>query len=283
MSAGPFALYCERTDPGLWAEPVNALTNLAFLIAAALAARLLAGRETELRAAWDLWLLVAALAAIGIGSGLWHSYPTRWSGLADVLPILVFINLYLVTALRRLLRLRWRYVFTGFAAYQLCNQSVQWLAPADTLNGSVWYLPTWAALLALATVLTRRAHASGPRLLTASGLFALSLAFRSIDQAVCPVWPVGTHFLWPLLNAVVLYLAFSALLRTQRDYSPPPPPSPPPQSSPTPPLPPDMPARSRPLLRRKSTSQIAKASTTRRSTIGRSTERRTDSLLMSVK
>jgi hypothetical protein len=28
-------IYCERIDPGFWAEPVNALTNLAFLLAAA--------------------------------------------------------------------------------------------------------------------------------------------------------------------------------------------------------------------------------------------------------
>ncbi len=26
--------YCERTDPGFWSEPVNALTNAAFLVAA---------------------------------------------------------------------------------------------------------------------------------------------------------------------------------------------------------------------------------------------------------
>ena len=33
-------LYCERTDPSFWAEPVNALTNIAFLIAAYAAYRL---------------------------------------------------------------------------------------------------------------------------------------------------------------------------------------------------------------------------------------------------
>ena len=27
-------LYCERTSPVFWAEPVNALTNLAFFLAA---------------------------------------------------------------------------------------------------------------------------------------------------------------------------------------------------------------------------------------------------------
>jgi hypothetical protein len=29
----PVDLYCERTGPGLWAEPANALTNLAFIAA----------------------------------------------------------------------------------------------------------------------------------------------------------------------------------------------------------------------------------------------------------
>lgn len=29
----PVDLYCERTEPELWAEPANALTNLAFVAA----------------------------------------------------------------------------------------------------------------------------------------------------------------------------------------------------------------------------------------------------------
>ena len=33
----PVDLYCERLDPSFWAEPLNAFTNLSFLIAAAIA------------------------------------------------------------------------------------------------------------------------------------------------------------------------------------------------------------------------------------------------------
>ena len=33
----PIDIYCERTAPGFWDEPFNALTNAAFLIAAAAA------------------------------------------------------------------------------------------------------------------------------------------------------------------------------------------------------------------------------------------------------
>ncbi len=53
--------YCERIDPGYWAEPVNALTNVAFVLAAALMWRRTAGLPLG-RA------LCVVLAAIGVGS-----------------------------------------------------------------------------------------------------------------------------------------------------------------------------------------------------------------------
>ena len=45
------------------------------------------------------------------------------------------------------------------------------------------------------------------------GLLALSLAFRTIDAAVCPRLPVGTHFLWHLLNAAMLSWMIRVLVR----------------------------------------------------------------------
>jgi len=41
-------------------------------------------------------------------------------------------------------------------------------------------------------------------------IFTVSLAVRTIDLAICDTFPLGTHFLWHLLNATVLYV----LLRT---------------------------------------------------------------------
>jgi hypothetical protein len=41
-------------------------------------------------------------------------------------------------------------------------------------------------------------------------LFAISLTLRSVDMALCPAFPLGTHFAWHILNAAVLYI----LLRT---------------------------------------------------------------------
>jgi len=53
------------------------------------------------------------------------------------------------------------------------------------------------------------------------GLFLASLGFRTIDQAVCEWTPVGTHFMWHILNAAVLYLCVRGWLRgSQLQYAP---------------------------------------------------------------
>jgi hypothetical protein len=55
--------YCERLTPGYWAEPVNAVTNMAFVVAAALVWRRTAGLPLA-RA------MAVVLAAIGVCSGV---------------------------------------------------------------------------------------------------------------------------------------------------------------------------------------------------------------------
>ena len=97
-------IYCERMGPEFWAEPVNAVTNAAFLIAAGWVLVVLR-REGRLEAGTGL--LLALLTAIGIGSFLFHTVATRWAALADVLPIMLFILAYLALTMRRGFRLTW--------------------------------------------------------------------------------------------------------------------------------------------------------------------------------
>ena len=66
--------YCERTDPSFWAEPVIAVTNVAFLIAAWIMWRRVRGQGLPL-AVW----MVVILAAIGVGSYLFHTYAQVWA------------------------------------------------------------------------------------------------------------------------------------------------------------------------------------------------------------
>ncbi|MEL7276734.1 MAG: hypothetical protein AAGK98_09685 [Pseudomonadota bacterium] len=70
--------YCERTDFTFWSEPLNAITNAAFLIAA-LVVFLILRREGRMDP--GLGLSLAILTAIGIGSFLFHTFATGWAGL----------------------------------------------------------------------------------------------------------------------------------------------------------------------------------------------------------
>ena len=88
--------YCERTDATLWSEPLNALSNLAFI--AAFAASVYCYRRYREEAGqhrWELVLLLGLLCAIGIGSFLFHTFATRWALVADVGPITLFQFAYL--------------------------------------------------------------------------------------------------------------------------------------------------------------------------------------------
>ncbi|MBU0800654.1 MAG: ceramidase domain-containing protein [Alphaproteobacteria bacterium] len=199
--------YCERLSPGLWAEPLNAVSNAAFLIAA-LAAYLLARRRGVVDG--DSVLLLALLTAIGIGSTLFHTFAVRWAALADSLPILLFQIAYLAVYGRQVIGLRplWVLALVGayFAVTVLCG-----LLPGHWLNGSLSYLPALLFLGGLAVYHARRHKHARWMLAASTTLFTVSLTFRSLDMAVCNVLPIGVHYMWHILNGCVLYGVLVAL------------------------------------------------------------------------
>lgn len=208
--------YCERTLPGLWQEPLNAFTNLAFILAGILAVRLYRRQAVfGFRRHWDFLLLIALLFAIGAGSALWHFVPTRITILADVIPILLFINLYLLSFLYRVIECGWKKTIFIYIAFLLLNVVVKLSFSADFLNGSIFYGPGWLALLLIGVYLLTQKHPLGKNMIAAGGIFTLSLFFRSIDKNVCQWVPQGTHFIWHILNAWLLYVVISTLFTHQ--------------------------------------------------------------------
>jgi len=200
--------YCERLGPGLWAEPLNAVTNFAFMLAALLLVRRARGDGMAMA-------LVVVLFAIGVGSLLFHTFAQRWAGLADVLPILVFILVYIYAATTRFLGQRW---WVGLAVAVLflpvsgvVGRGIMLLF--GPLNGSVGYIPVALIIAIYAVMLARRSPATARGLAIGSGLLALSLTFRSLDASVCTNVPFGTHFMWHILNAVMLGWMILTLIR----------------------------------------------------------------------
>lgn len=203
-------LYCERTDASFWSEPLNALTNLAFLVAAVLiVSRVRRGRG---RLGWDVAVLAVLTALVGVGSFLFHTFATVWGRWLDLVFIAVFVYVFLGVCLVRIAGLGWGGVLVGLVLYAAFERGVLVAVPREAAGGSLLYVPSVLALAALAWVAQHRAHPAAPRLAATAGVFAVAIAVRTMDLPLCPVWPTGTHFLWHLLSAWVLYLAATAVL-----------------------------------------------------------------------
>ncbi|MYM56588.1 ceramidase domain-containing protein [Thalassovita mangrovi] len=190
--------YCERGGPEYWAEPVNALTNLAFVIAAAVMWPRVRGLPLG-RA------LVVVLAVIGVGSWLFHTHARAWAGVADTVPILVFVLIYIYAAHRDFWRLPPGRAFGAtllFFPYAALTVPLFRLLPG--LGSSAAYAPVPLLIAIHAVLLRRRAPATARGLGIGAALLAVSITFRSLDEPLCTLWPLGTHFVWHLLNATML-------------------------------------------------------------------------------
>lgn len=200
--------YCERIGDHLWDEPWNAVTNGAFLLAAVAAFALWRRAGGNDRPALMLILLVGA---IGVGSFLFHTMPQPWTLAADVIPIQLFAFSYFALALFRFVGLGPAATAFGTAVFFVFALSLGWGAAAflpPGLRGSAGYAAFLLGLWGMAAVLWRREGGrETARIVALAGLvFALSLTFRTLDRPLCDVIPLGTHWLWHLLNATVLYL-----------------------------------------------------------------------------
>jgi hypothetical protein len=189
--------YCERTDFSYWSEPINAATNLAFIIAALVLWR----RSTGVPMARVLSVI---LFATGLGSFLFHTHATLWASVADVVPIGIFILTYLFVVNRDMVPMGgWLAAFATalFIPFAAVLVPVLNQIPFIAISNFYWTVPI---LLALYAVLMRRKPGIAQGFLIGAALLCLSITIRSLDEILCDVIPVGTHFVWHLLNGVML-------------------------------------------------------------------------------
>ena len=200
--------YCERVGMGVFAEPLNAVSNVSFLLAA-LAAWVLATRIGALST--GVRVLIALGASVGIGSILWHTYPNMLTLILDSVPILIFIMWYIWLYARNVIGMRPLFAVASAAAFLLATFLA--LPFAGVLHGAFVYTPGLIVTLVLGVLHARdRRRAARFTLLAAAGVYLAALFFRTIDNEVCPVLPIGTHFLWHLLIGLVTYLAMRPLI-----------------------------------------------------------------------
>ncbi|MDX2263819.1 MAG: ceramidase domain-containing protein [Hyphomicrobiales bacterium] len=225
--------YCERaSDPSFWAEPLNAITNLGFIVAFVFSLRAARSRP-GVHGVW-MYFLILTVFAIGVGSFLFHTFATPWAAAADVLPITVFMLAYFAYAVRRFLGANVAVTLIATAGFFMILktagdlrcfpddfgflQSLPGFQETRCFNGSLGYAPAFLAMAVIGGALAALRHGAAPYVLAAAAVFAVSLTFRTFDREWCEwlTWSgrgLGTHFLWHLLNSLTLFLLLMGAVR----------------------------------------------------------------------
>jgi len=200
-------LYCERTTEGLFAEPLNLVTNLGFILAAYFLFKI-AARHNKL--APSIKILILLTIAIGQGSALFHMFANRFTQILDVIPIFLFQIIFLVVYLRHVVGQSSRNEILLCSFFILMSiLSTQF---SQTLNNSLSYAPSLLSLLGIGVyqISTKKKFAN--HILIAAFLFFIALIFRTLDPLLCNYFPIGTHFMWHILNSIVIYLIMKVLI-----------------------------------------------------------------------
>jgi hypothetical protein len=197
-------MYRERLgSPEFWAEPLNALTNASFLIAAALAWDFASRRRTTTR---TTIALLSLASVIGFGSFFFHTVPNHFTMWLDIVPIALFQIVFLWLVCNRMFGLS--RLASAAVVGGVVGSSFALFPVHEPLNGSLFYLPSLGAMLTIGWAWSNKASSEAYLLVGAACCFALAITARSCDMIV--PWHFGSHFLWHALNGVVVYMLLRA-------------------------------------------------------------------------
>jgi hypothetical protein len=204
----PISLYCARTGPGLLDEPLSLMAGLAFLPVALQIVRW--SRDVpQLR-------LMAGLTFLLCPGAIWlHMMPSLLALAVNLLPVLLLILGYFYLVNRDMVRL-------GPTMALICTLLILPFAAVSLplvgmVRGAVSsaaYVSVPVLLLGYAAVLRHDTPQAARGLFLAALIMGAALAARTADAPLCEDWPYGTHFLWILGVAVLLW----HMARVYRDH-----------------------------------------------------------------
>lgn len=215
-------IYCERRGPEFWAEPINAICNISFIIAALLAMWLYNKRLPEERKK-DTHILILIILAfiVGVGSFIFHTFATLWAMYVDVIPIYTFALYYTIIGMWKIVKFNRLQTIISLILIASSFVMLAIFVPSDAFNGSFMYFPFVFMLAAFGIYLQYKKSPAAKHFFCATGVLIIALLFRTIDIVACPYVPFGTHFLWHLISGLMFYILLRILILTQvqEEYS----------------------------------------------------------------
>ena len=202
--------YCERNGPGFLAEPTNLFTNAAFIFVAFF---------MWLRSNGDpkAQLLAYMLATVGVGSSLLHSFAQYWAALVDIAAILLFVLYYLYLANRKFRENSFWVSLSGvglFFPYAWLVTSI--FSQLNLPKISAAYMSIALLIGIYAVDLRKQKPKVALGLFIGFSMLLMSIGFRALDLKICKSFSIGTHFIWHLINALMLGWMIEVYLRHEK-------------------------------------------------------------------
>ena len=192
--------YCERTADDFFSEPLNSITNLAFVVIAFFILRKYSKAQYS-------YIFSGLIFFIGVGSFALHTFPSRFTALVDVAFILFFILFFLFVLSHKVINLPIIHSITMSLIAPILYFYIggKFKEEFPNIGDSSFYIIILMHMILICLYLYYKNINSIKYIIISSSIFALSIFFRVIDQILCEINIHGTHFLWHLLNSLVLY------------------------------------------------------------------------------
>lgn len=200
------SVYCETGIGLFFTQPINTVSNIALFISAYFVYKLL--REYHIKNL-IIQILPPLVVLTAVGSMLWHGAPSLLTDFADTLPLSALVLISFFFLLDKLLsnkKLIW-----GIFFMFILTETPFMFGILPSINGFIPYLLAFIFGLFISVRVAGR-YALFPQLFPILVVFAIALFFRTIDLTICSAFPIGTHFVWHILNALMVYLIIHFLI-----------------------------------------------------------------------
>ena len=140
---------------------------------------------------------------------MFHTFATRWAGMADIIPIAGMVLIYHLATMHKIARLPLSAAWGSIIIIPLLSVPLSAILP-DAMGASQAYAPVFVLFAAYTYLHWRNESRELWLLPIAIVVFGMSLTMRMLDGLICDIFPYGVHYLWHILNSITLYLAFRA-------------------------------------------------------------------------
>lgn len=214
MNQSLYPEYCEQTIYPLFLEPLNTLSNLAFIISAIFVYKLLKNNRIKNRIYWILFYLIVL---VGIGSILWHTFKNPVTLLLDFLPIFLFILISFYLLIKGIIQ-NTKITILAIISLVILEVILTIALPRNFLNGSFRHLANSIVLFVLFFAAYKKYGKLALNIIPIFLIYIAAIFFRSIDLNICTQISMGTHPLWHILNGLNTYLVvrFLGLLQNKK-------------------------------------------------------------------